>query len=88
MGFIDQKCMFEVLSGMPFLNVFLSRVEKMMIWMSSPARMPNLCMLLYAKVEGAEEPLMDFTQKDGVHLMARTLNLAMSIERIRHNSRR
>lgn len=40
-------------------------------------------MLLYAKVEGAEEPLMDFTQKDGVHLMARTLNLALPFEGIR-----
>lgn len=40
-------------------------------------------MLLYAKVEGEEEPCLDFTQKDGVRIMARTLNLAKPFEGIR-----
>lgn len=40
-------------------------------------------MLLYAKVEGEEEPCLDFTQKDGVRIMARTLNLALPFEGIR-----
>lgn len=39
--------------------------------------------LLYAKVEGEEEPRLDITQKDGVRIIARTLNLAMPFEGIR-----
>lgn len=40
-------------------------------------------MLLYAKVEGEEEPCLDITQRDGVRIMARTLNLAMPFDGIR-----
>lgn len=40
-------------------------------------------MLLYAKAEGEEEPHLDITQKDGVRIMARTLNLALPFVGIR-----
>lgn len=40
-------------------------------------------MLLYAKVDGEVEPNLDITQKDGVRIIARTLDLSKSFDEIK-----
>ncbi len=40
-------------------------------------------MLLYAKVDGEIEPYLDFTQQDGVRIIAQTLDLSKTFDGIK-----